>query len=92
MNLFPNNNGASFRVLITLYFSREWEIGLKEVYFKIGPCLQTKHLLICCKQIGKSLCSNDELGILRSVYINKQIVNIDFKETYYFRFTQYNIE
>ncbi len=74
------------------HFSREWEIGLKEIYIKISPKLPPKHILICCGQIGKSLCSDNELGILRSVYINRQILNIDFNQTYYFRFTQYNIE
>ncbi len=92
MNLFPNNNGSSFRVLMPPHFSRKWEIGLKEIYIKISPKLPPKHILICLDQIGNSLCSYNELGILRSVCINRQILNIDFNQTYYFRFTQYNIE
>ncbi len=92
MNLFPNNNWTDFRVLIPPNFPREWEIGLKELYIKMTPRTPAKHVLICCKQILKSMCSNCEFGILRSVYLNKQIVNYEFKQTYYFKFTQYNIE
>ncbi len=92
MNLFPNNNGASFRVLIPPHFSRQWEIGLRQVYIKMMPHTPAKHILICSEQIIKSMCSNSEFAILRSVYLDKRIVNYEFKHTYYFKFNQYNIE
>ncbi len=70
MNLFPNNNGSSFRQPIPPHISREWEIGLKEVYIKISPTLPVKHLLICCEQIRKGLCGNNEFGILKQTKFN----------------------
>ncbi len=92
MTLFPNNNSSSFRVLIPRHFSREWEIGLKEIYIKISPRLAQKHILICCEKISKNVSIDNEFGILRSVYLNSRIWNLEFKQTYYFRFTHVNIE
>ncbi len=56
------------------------------------PCTPAKHILICNEQIVKSLCSNSEFAILRSVYLDKLIINYEFKQTYYFKFNEYNIE
>ncbi len=92
MTLFPDNNGGNFLVLIPRHLSREWEIGLKEIYIKISPILAWKHILICCEQFSKSVSCNNEFGILRSVYLNNRIMNLEFKQTYYFRFTHVNIE
>ncbi len=77
MNLFPNNNGATFRVLIPPHFSREWEIGLKEVYIKMTPRTPAKHINLL-RANCKNLCSNSKFAILRSVYLDKRIVNYGF--------------
>ena len=78
LHLFPENKGGNFRVLIPPHFSSEWEIGITQLHIKIDTLGLGKHVLICCDQISKSSCSNTELGILRSVYLNKQIVQLEF--------------
>ncbi len=92
MSLFPDNNGSSFRFLIPRHLSREWAIGLKELYVKIKPRTPAKHILVCFEQIAKSISLDNEFGILRSIYLNSQITNMEFKKTYYLRFTHVNIE
>ncbi len=52
----------------------------------------SQHILISCEQVEKIICSDSEFNILRSVYIDKQISHFEFKNIYYFRLIQYNIE
>ena len=90
--MFPSNNGANFRVLIPRHFSIEWEISLKELFIETDLKGVGKYISICCGQVVKSTYSNDQFGILRAVYLEKNKTHFEFKNTYYFKFVQYNIE